>query len=332
MKNKKMIRVTATHTAGQPTRTVISGFPYIPGKTLQEKYAYMQAHADWLRTMICQEPRGSDIMSGALLTAPCDPEADIGVLHFEAAGWLPMCGHNTIGVCTAIAEEGLVKITEPVTKIVLETPIGLIHAAVDIKDGTAARVSFRNTPSFPLVQDAVVHTDTWGDIPVEIGWGGSAVAFVPAKLFGREVCRENASYYEAIGCRLRTLINQQLPIHHPQLPEIRSVSHVAFYTDEPVMRHVVVGPDGKCDRSPCGNGTCARAALLHAQGRLRVGEAFVQQSVIGSEFTCKCTEEVMTENTPAIIPEISGQAWITAFSTYVMDETDPFGGGFSLTL
>ena len=214
---------------------------------------------------------------------------------------------------------GLVKSTEPVTKIVLETPIGLIHAAVDIKDGTAARVSFRNTPSFPLVQDAVVHTNTWGDIPVEIGWGGSAVAFVPAKLFGREVCRENASYYEAIGCRLRTLINQQLPIHHPQLPEIRSVSHVAFYTDEPVMRHVVVGPDGKCDRSPCGNGTCARAALLHAQGRLRVGEAFVQQSVIGSEFTCKCTEEVMTENTPTIIPEISGQAWITAFSTYVME-------------
>ena len=331
MKTEKVIRVTATHTAGQPTRTVISGFPHISGKTMQEKYAYMQ-EKDWLRTLICQEPRGSDIMSGAIITAPCDPQADIGVLHFEAAGWLPMCGHNTIGVCTAIVEEGLVPVTEPVTNIVLETPIGLIRAAVDVQDGSAVRVSFRNTPSFPLVQNAVVHTGRWGDVPVEISWGGSAVAFIPASLFGQEICQENASYYEAIGCELRALINQQIPIRHPQLPDIHAVSHVAFYTDEPVMRHVVVGPDGRCDRSPCGNGTCARAALLHAQGRLQAGEDFKQQSVIGSTFTCKCAAEVMVGNTPAIIPEISGQAWITAFSTYVMDETDPFKAGFSVSL
>lgn len=332
MRTKKAIRVTATHTAGQPTRTVVSGFPHIPGKTMQEKYAYMQEHADWLRTMICQEPRGSDIMSGAILTAPCEPAADIGVLHFEAAGWLPMCGHNTIGVCAAIVEEGLVEVTEPVTKIVLETPIGLIHADVSVKDGSAVRVSFRNTPSFPLVQNAIVHTDTWGAVPVDIGWGGSAVAFVPAEILGREICRENASYYETIGCELRSLINQQIPIHHPQLPDIHSISHVAFYADEPVMRHVVVGPDGRCDRSPCGNGSCARAALLHAQGRLQVGETFEQRSVIDSAFVCKCVEATMTGSTPAIIPEISGQAWITSFSTYIMDETDPFGTGFSLTL
>ena len=167
MKTKKAIRVVATHTAGQPTRTVLTGFPHIPGSTMQEKYLYMQEKGDWLRTMVCQEPRGSDIMSGAIITAPCSSGADIGVLHFEAAGWLPMCGHNTIGVCTALVEEGLVPVQEPVTGLTLETPIGLIAANIQVEGGSAQRVSFRATPSFALLQGAVVKTEKWGDVPVQ---------------------------------------------------------------------------------------------------------------------------------------------------------------------
>lgn len=332
MNTKKIIRVIATHTAGQPTRTVLSGFPHIPGSTMQEKYQYMQEHADWLRTMVCQEPRGSDIMSGAIITAPCSNEADFGVLHFEAAGWLPMCGHNTIGVCTAIVEEGLVDVQEPVTKLTLETPLGLVRASIDVKNGSATSVRFRGAPSFALMQDAVVKTERWGDVPVDIGWGGSAVAFVPADFFGKAPCVENAAFFAGTAVELRALINEQLPICDARLPEITGVSHVAFYQDGDPMRHVVVGPDGQCDRSPCGNGTCARAGLLHAQGRLKVNEAFEQRSVIDSAFTCSCAEEIQLGGAPAIIPEISGRAWVTAFSTYVVDESDPFGQGFSLTL
>ena len=332
MNTKKTVRVIATHTAGQPTRTVLSGFPHIPGKTMQEKYLHMQEHADWLRTMVCQEPRGSDIMSGAIITAPCSNEADFGVLHFEAAGWLPMCGHNTIGVCTAIVEEGLVDVQEPVTKLTLETPLGLVRAAIDVENGSATKVSFQGAPSFALVQDATVKTERWGDIPVDISWGGSAVAFISADFFGKTPCVENAVFFANTAVELRALINEQLPICDKRLPDITGVSHVAFYQDGDPMRHVVVGPDGQCDRSPCGNGTCARAGLLHAQGRLKAGESFEQRSVIDSAFLCKCLEEVKVNDKPAIIPQISGRAWVTAYSTYVMDESDPFGQGFSLTL
>ena len=332
MNTRKTIRVIATHTAGQPTRTVLSGFPHIPGNTMQEKYLYMQKHADWLRTMVCQEPRGSDIMSGAIVTAPCSSDADFGVLHFEAAGWLPMCGHNTIGVCTALVEEGLIDVQEPVTKLTLETPLGLVRASIDVENGSATKVRFLGAPSFVLQQNAVVKTEHWGDVPVDISWGGSAVAFVPADFFGYAPCVENATFFANSAAELRALINQQLPICDGRLPEITGVSHVAFYQDGEPMRHVVVGPDGQCDRSPCGNGTCARAGLLHAQGRLKINEQFEQRSVIDSAFICRCAEELVIDGAPAIIPEISGRAWVTAFSTYVMDETDPFGQGFSLTI
>lgn len=299
---------------------------------MQEKYLYMQEHADWLRTMVCQEPRGSDIMSGAIITAPCSSDADFGVLHFEAAGWLPMCGHNTIGVCTALVAERLVEVQEPLTCITLETPIGLIRAQIQVKDGTAQKVTFQGTPSFALLQNAVVTSEKWGNVPVDIGWGGSAVAFIPADYFGYAVCKENAVFYESAAVELRQLINAQYPICDPRLPDITGVSHVAFYQDGDPMRHVVVGPDGRCDRSPCGNGTCARTGLLHAQGLLKVGESFEQRSVIDSAFTCRCAEELLVGGEPAIRPEISGQAWVTAYSTYVMEESDPFGQGFSLTI
>lgn len=229
MNTKKTIRVIATHTAGQPTRTVLSGFPHIPGETMQEKYQYLQKQADWLRTMVCQEPRGSDIMSGAIITAPCSKDANFGVLHFEAAGWLPMCGHNTIGVCIAIVEEGLVNVQEPVTNLTLETPLGLVRASIHVENGTATKVSFQGASSFALMQDATVKTERWGDVPVDIGWGGSAVAFVPADFFGHAPCVENAAFFANTAVELRALINQQLPICDARLPEITGVSHVAFF-------------------------------------------------------------------------------------------------------
>lgn len=330
MQSRRVLNIVQTHTGGQPTRTVISGVPKLPGETMWEKYCYAQEHYDWVRTMVCQEPRGSQIMSGTLLLPPCDPRADMGILHFEAAGWLPMCGHNTIGACTAMVETGLVEVTEPETAITLETPLGLIHAVVEVEQGRAKSVRFRNVPAFPLLLEGTVPTEDWGNLSFAIGWGGSAVAFIDAKVFGKDICPENAGFYEALADSLRPKINELYPISHPQLPHITGISHVAFYLDGATRRHVVVGPDGCCDRSPCGNGTCARAALLFAQGQFPKGAAFTQESLMGSSFTCKCVDTVMAGDTTAIIPEISGQAWLTSLSTYILDDTDPLGKGFML--
>lgn len=330
MRTKRIINIIETHTGGQPTRTVLTGFPYIPGRTMEEKFFYMKENADWLRTLVCQEPRGSDIMSGAIITTPCNPSADIGVIHFESSGWLPMCGHNTIGLCTAIVEEGIIEVKEPYTHISLETPIGIIKVEVEVDGGSAKAVRFRNTPSFAILQDMPIKSDEWGKMFIDISWGGSAVAFIPANFFGQPLCQENAKYFEKVADNLIPEINNQLTLEHPQLPDINSISHLAFFEDGEVMRHGVVGPDGRCDRSPCGNGTCARAALLFAQGKLKIGDQFEQHSLIDSIFTCKCVDIVSLGNAKAIIPEISGKAWITAFATYVVDETDPFGNGFLL--
>ena len=330
MQRKHILKIVETHTGGQPTRTIVGGLDPIPGKTMWDKYVYVQTHCDLLRTMVCQEPRGSEIMSGALLTEPCDPEAQIGVLHFEAAGWLPMCGHNTIGVCTVLTERDLVPTAEPETCITMDTPAGIIRAAVTMENGQATAVRFRAVPSFPLLLNGVIETERWGDLPVEIGWGGSAVAFVKAAPFQMEICPENAVAYERLAAELMPRIKAKYPVTHPALPHVKSISHLAFYTDEGARRHVVIGPDGHCDRSPCGNGTCARAALLYAKGLLKPGDSFEQYSVMGSRFTCTCVGETMIEGTPAMVPEISGRAWQTAESTYFVSETDPLGLGFSL--
>ena len=327
MRSKKNLNVIETHTGGQPTRTVVSGVLNIPGKTMAEKYAYMQEQGDYVRKMVCMEPRGSEIMSGTLITQACDPAADVGILHFEAAGWLPMCGHNTIGACTALAETGMIACQEPETTVTLETPIGLIQAVVEMKDGIAQAVRFRNCPAFPLLLGGTINVPNYGEVPVDIGWGGSAVAFLETSRFGLTVCPENAHALENLGVMIRQLVNEKYPIRHPMLPQIQGISHVSFYEDEPVMRHAVVGPDGRCDRSPCGNGTCARAAILYAQGKLKAGDSFTQRSVLGSVFSCKCAETV-DENT--IIPEIRGQAWITAQATYLLAEDDTLGQGFLL--
>ena len=322
--------IIETHTGGQPTRTVIHGFEDIPGKTMTDKYAFMQDHCDWVRTMVCQEPRGSEIMSGVVLTKPCHDEADVGMLHFEAAGWLPMCGHNTIGACTVLAERGLVPVNEPETPIVVDTPAGMIRATVTMKGGRAERVRFEAVPSFPLLLDGAIETPGYGVLPVEIGWGGSAVAFIESSPFHTDICPENAAAYERLAAELVPLIQKAYPLSHLALPGIKAISHLAFFSDEAERRHVVVGPDGHCDRSPCGNGTCARAAILHVKGQLHVGDEFVQRSVMGSAFSCRCLGEISYCGTRAIRLELSGRAWQTAESLFFVDRSDPLGEGFLL--
>ena len=323
-----------THTQGEPTRNVVGGIPAIPGATMKDKMVYMMENGDWIRRLLCNEPRGNDVMSGTIVTSPCRPEADVGVLYFEVGGWMPMCGHDTIGVATALVESGMVKITEPVTHITLDTPAGLIRLEVQVDGAAALSVSFINAPAFVMARDAPVHSGTFGDLRLDIAYGGNIYAILPAASVGLAVSPEHASRLIAAGSALGEDINAQLQVQHPELPFENHVTHVEFY--EPAagesggVRNAVIIPPGAIDRSPCGTGTAAKCAVLAAKGLLKKGESFPHESIIGSRFTCLYLDDAQVCGIPAVVSRVTGRAWVTGIHTFLLAPDDPFPEGFCL--
>lgn len=323
-----------THTVGQGTRHVVGGIPVIPGKSMEEKMCYMKEHKDWVRTLISGEPRGSKISACTILTAPCDPEADIGVLYFEPLGWLPMCGHDTIGVGTLLVETGMVEVTEPFTKINLDTPAGIIRLTVRVEGGKAKSVSFANAPAFVAAHKKTVQTKEYGEIQVDVSYGGNFYAIIPASCVGLDICTENYDKLIAAANTIKPYINTQLEIVHPTKPFIRGVSHIQFVgppkTPGGYSQNCVVCTPGGIDRSPCGTGTSARCALLYRDGLIGLNQPFVHESIIQSVFSCQAIEETTVGGIPAIIPEVTGAGYIMGMSTYFLDPQDPFPKGFIL--
>lgn len=334
MKIRKTYHTIDTHTGGEPTRTVVGGVLTIPGDTMREKMLHMMRHGDDVRQTLCYEPRGNEVMSGTLLTPPCDSRADVGVLFFEVGGWMPMCGHDTIGVCTALIEAGLVKAVEPVTTLTLDTAAGLVTVKIDVEGNVAKRVTFTNAPAFVLAADKTVRTEDFGEISFDICYGGNIYAILSAESVGLTLTAENARNIVTVGNRLREAINAQVPVQHPELSFMNQVTHIEFSAPSPnsgvSARNAVVIPPGAIDRSPCGTGTSAKMALLAAKGQLRVGEPFVHESLIGSRFHCRITGMTEVAGIPAVIPEVSGSAWVTGIHTFFIDPEDPFPLGFSL--
>jgi len=334
MNIKHTFQTIDTHTGGEPTRTVVRGFPKVPGATMKDKMIYMMEKGDWLRQLLCFEPRGNDVMSGTLLTEPCHPEADIGVLYFEVGNWMPMCGHDTIGVATALVEAGLVNVTEPITHITLDTPAGLVRLEVEVEDSTAKSVSFINAPAFVMARDAKVRTAEYGELKLDIAYGGNIYAILPAKSVGLNFAPVTASALVAAGCSLKDDINRQIKVQHPELPMENQVTHVEFYQlgsnpGDPI-RNAVVIPPGAIDRSPCGTGTSAKCSVLAAEGLLKKGGSFVHESIIGSRFTCQYLDDAEVCGIPAVIPRVTGRAWVTGINTYMIAPDDPFPMGFQL--
>ncbi len=333
-KGRRYITCIETHTEGEPTRTILSDFPEIPGNTMEEKMLYMMRHQDWLRKAICFEPRGNDVMSGTIVTKPCNPEADFGVLYYEVGNWMPMCGHDTIGVSTALIESGLLKAEEPYTFATLDTPSGLVRVKIEVKDGVARSVTFRNAPAFVLNRDAVVDVPEYGKIHVDIAYGGNVFAIVPASAMNLKLTQERAKEIVEKGNYLKKFINEQITVKHPYLEVMNQVTHVEFYepADDGIadVRNAVVIPPAAIDRSPCGTGTSAKMALLHAEGKLEAGQTFVHESLIGSLFYCQIVEETEVGGIPAIVPEIRGRAFVMGKSQLLFDPTDPFQEGFLL--
>ncbi|WP_138752171.1 proline racemase family protein [Paenibacillus sinopodophylli] len=331
MNANQVFRTIDTHTGGNPTRTIISGMPKLEGVTMAEKMFDMKQNHDGIRRLLMNEPRGHEVMSGVCLVPPCHEEADVGVIYIETGGYLPMCGHDTIGFCTALVECGLVPVEEPVTVIKLDTPAGLVRAEVMVKEGTAIQVAFRNIPSF-LHSVGSVNVPGLGDVAYEIAYGGNFFAIIDARTISLQLEPSNAAAIVRQAVQIRHAINKSLVVEHPVSPFIRGVTHVEFYGDarHPAadLRNAVVVPPGGIDRSPCGTGTSAKLAAMFAQGKIGIRETFVYESIVGSLFRGKVVEQTMIGMQPAVVTEIAGTARIMGMHTFYSNPADPLNEGF----
>lgn len=333
MRLDKIVTTIDTHTGGNPTRTIISGIPKLKGASMSERMLYMKHHCDWFRQALMYEPRGHDVMSGAILQEPCRSDADVGVIYIETGGYLPMCGHDTIGFCTALIESGLVPCKEPETVLKLDTPAGLVTAYVAVEDGRAKSVSFKNVPSF-LYKRTAVTMDGTGEVAVDIAYGGNFYGIVSADALDLKLEPSNARNIIETAIRLRRKVNEKVDVVHPENPFIRGLTHIEFYTKpthpEADVKNTVVVPPGGIDRSPCGTGTSAKLSLLFANGALQIGEPFVHESIVGSLFKGRVSETTTVGTLPATVNVISGSAWITGHHQFVLDRHDPLPTGFLL--
>ncbi len=335
MKFIKSIQAVDSHTMGEPTRVVVGGVPVIKGNTMPEKKAYLEENMDYVRTAIMHEPRGHKDMFGSIITAPTNSEADLGIIFMDGGGYLNMCGHGSIGAATIAVETGMVEVKEPYTDIVLEAPAGLIQAKVKVENGKAIEASIVNVPSFLYKEGVEIDIPEIGKISIDIAFGGSFFALVNSKDLGIDICPENSTKLSEIGLVIRDIINKNIEIKHPTLSHIRTVDLVEIYgppkNPKATFQNVVVFGEGQIDRSPCGTGTSAKMATLYAKGKLAIGEDFVYESILGTMFRGKILEETKIGQYKAIIPEITGSAYITGFNHFVIDESDPVKYGFSLS-
>lgn len=333
MKFQQLFSTIDTHTGGNPTRTVISGLPLLRGKTMSEKMLYMKENYDWIRNFLMNEPRGHSVMSGALIVDPCHPKADIGVIFIETGGYLPMCGHDTIGCCTALVEAGLIEAVEPYTYINLDTPAGLVEVKIKVIDGKAEEVTFANVPSF-LLKSIEIEVDDIGKVECDIAYGGNFYGIIDARKLGIRLEVDNASSIIEKGIAIRNAINEAENIVHPEYPFIHGLTHIEFFTD-PVhpdadAKNTVVVPPGGIDRSPCGTGTSAKVATMFTRNELNVGETFTYESIVGSLFKAKILEVTNIKGYEAVIPEVTGSAWIMGMHRFFYNEKDPLKEGYLL--
>lgn len=333
MRTKRVFHAVDSHTEGMPTRVITGGIGVIPGTTMAERREWFMANADDIRTLLMYEPRGHSSMSGAILQPPTRPDADYGVLYIEVSGLLPMCGHGTIGVATVLVETGMVEVQEPVTTIRLDTPAGLVTADVAVSEGVATSVTIRNVPSFALELDQSVKVDGFGEVSYDMAFGGNFYAVVELKELGLPFERNAKNELLAAGLKIMDAINaQNLPVH-PERPDITGCHHVYLKAPDSTAthsRHAMAIHPGWFDRSPCGTGTSARMAQLHARGELALNQDFVNESYIGTRFIGRLVESTSVGGYDAVIPTITGRAWITGTAQYFLDPTDPFPKGFLL--
>jgi proline racemase len=323
MRAARVFHAVDSHTEGMPTRVITGGVGVLPGATMLERKLTFERELDGLRRLLMYEPRGHGAMSGAILQPPCRDDADFGVIFIEVSGCLPMCGHGTIGVATVLVETGMVQVREPETIVRLDVPAGLVEARVAVEDGRAKSVTLRNVAAFVHELDAEAD-----GIRYDMAFGGNFYAIADASAAGLVVEPSHADELIEAGLSLMAAVAEPV---HPAEPDIRGCHHVIWTappSDGADGRAATAIHPGWLDRSPCGTGTSARMAMMWARGQLELGTPFVHESVIGTRFIGRLVEEVSVGGRRAVVPEITGRAWISGMGQYLLDPEDPFPEGF----
>lgn len=346
MRTSRIITAVEAHAEGEPGRVITGGLPNIPGNSVFEKMQWMQANADDIRLLMLREPRGQPALCCNAIVPPCDPRADAGFVIMEQTEYPPMSGSNTICVATVLLETGILPMHEPETILTLEAPAGLITVRAACADGKVTRVEFLNVPAFAVHLDAVIKVPGLGDVPVDIAWGGMFFVQADADRLGIDLDGSNGAEIVKVSEAIRAAARAQLPVVHPENPAITgptitnlwgapvaggtdgrgaiTLSTGGFDADRP---HAITGI---LDRSPCGTATCAKMAVLHARGQLGVGQDYVNAGPMGTTFTGRITRTTHVGPYPAIVPALSGQAWIYGTSNYTLDPGDPFQQGYTI--
>lgn len=345
MRLNNMITAVDTH-AGTPMRVITGGVVHVPGSTIFEKMQWLKTNGDELRLRMLREPRGYPAMCCNLILPPTHPDADAGFIIMEQTEYPPMSGGNTISVATVLLETCMLPMQEPVTELVLESPAGLIPVRAECSNGKVTRVTFKNVPAFAIHIDTKLDVPHLGNVIVDIAWGGMFYVIADAKQFDLEITPENGAKIVKIGEMLRAAASEQLPVVHPENAEFHNVS-ISLLSSPPhhpeahlknavTMSTGIVDWDrpetwtGAIDRCPCGTGTCAKMAVLYARGELGLNEDFRHEGILGTIFTGRLIEETKVGPYKAVVPTLGGQAWITSFTHYVLDPTDPFPNGFTV--
>ena len=346
MRLARMLQAVDLHAAGEPGRVVVGGVLDVPGVTMLEKARHLEHHGDELRRLLLREPRGYPALCANVILTPTNPDADAGYVIMEHVEYPGMSGTNTICVATALLETGMLPMTEPVTEITLEAPAGLIRIRATCAGGKVTGVTFRNVPAFATHLDTPIEVPQVGTVIVDVAYGGMFYVIADAEALGFRLEPDEGRDITRVTEMIKAAAAEQLPVVHPEQPEFAGITigQLSGPAHDPrnSWRNVVTLSTGALDwarpstwtgvidRSPCGTGTCAKMATLHARGRLAVGDEFRHEGILDTVFTGRVEAETSVGGRAAIVPSITGTAWITGFASYVLDPTDPFPEGYTV--
>jgi len=341
-----MISAVDAHACGEPGRVIVGGVLDVPGTTMFEKMKYLETRGDDLRKLMLREPRGYPASNCNLILPSTNPEAAAGFVIMEQTEYPPMSGTNTICVVTVLLETGMIPIRERTMKLKLDTPAGLIEVEAEIENKKVKRVTFQNVPAFAVHLAAKVEVPSLGTVKVDVAYGGMFYVIADAAPLGFHLTPDEARDIVRVGEMIKAAANEQLHAIHPENSAIAgiSIAQLSAPADHPRSdrKNTVIVSTGKLDwnrtsswtgaldRSPCGTGTCAKMAALHATGQLPLHQDFVHEGILGTTFTGRLIAQTRVGPYPAVVPTISGRAWITGIAQYVLDSDDPFPSGYKV--
>ncbi|MCV3205256.1 proline racemase family protein [Mesorhizobium sp. YC-39] len=333
----RVITVVGAHAEGEVGRVITGGVLPPRGATMFERMENLERDSAWLRNMLLFDPRGSVNAAVNLITPPIRADADIGMIVMESDYFVPMSGSNLICTVTVALEAGMIPMRGAKTIVRVDTPAGLVEVEADCSGGKCRRITFRNIPSFVMHRDRMVEVPGIGSLRVGVAYGGMIYCIVDAEDVGVTLARDEARDLIELGERIKAAAAEQLPSIHPENPSINTINQTEFAGPLRIIdgvktsKNAVVVSPGRLDRCPCGTGTSARMALLHARGDLAVGEKFRHTSILDTVFDCCIVETAVAGNVPAVVTEVSGRAWLTGVSHYGVDPEDPFPEGYRLS-